>query len=46
MNYTLKVLLPEFIARMVMGIYKSTKEDALKEIKKIGIMLSNMHYSI
>jgi hypothetical protein len=43
MNYTLGVLLPEFIARMVMSVYKKNKDDALKKIKKLSIFLSDMH---
>jgi len=44
MNYTLGVLLPEFIARVVMSIYKENKEDAMKRIKDISIFLSDIQF--
>jgi hypothetical protein len=44
MNYTLGVLLPEFIARVVMSIYGVNKEDAMKRIKDISIFLSDIQF--
>ncbi|CAB3383612.1 Hypothetical predicted protein [Cloeon dipterum] len=41
MNYTIKVLMPELIARIVMSVYKVSKQDALKKIRDISIYQSH-----
>ncbi|XP_065341044.1 uncharacterized protein LOC135940183 [Cloeon dipterum] len=41
MNYTIKVLMPELIARIVMSVYKVSKQDALKKIRDISVYQSH-----
>ncbi|XP_059469937.1 uncharacterized protein LOC132193343 [Neocloeon triangulifer] len=39
-NYTMKVLIPELIARIVMSAYRLNKDEALKKIKEVSITQS------
>jgi hypothetical protein len=45
MDYTVKVLLPEFLSRMIMSVYKISKKEALKKIKEISIRISEKFFA-